>query len=57
MKNDYKKKEIFFWLLWLVLVILWNYGFPKAKPFYDVLFALIISIIISLLKKLIKKNF
>ena len=51
MKNDYKKKDIYFWLLWLVLVILWNYGFPVAKPFLDVLVAVILSIIFILIKK------
>ena len=51
MKNDNKKKEIYFWLLWLVLVILWNYGFPEAKPFYDVLVAVILSLIFILIKK------
>ena len=28
------------WLAWLVLVILWNYGFPKATPLQDVLVAI-----------------
>ena len=51
MKNDNKKKEIYFWLLWLVLVILWNYGFPTAKPFFDVLVAVILSLIFILIKK------
>jgi len=51
MQNDYKKKEIYFWLLWLVLVILWNYGFPTAKPFFDVLVAVILSLIFILIKK------
>jgi len=51
MKSN-KKKEIYFWLLWLVLVILWNYGFPNAKPFYDVLIAVLLSILSMLFKKL-----
>ena len=51
MKNDNKKKEIYFWLLWLVLVILWNYGFPSAEPLFDVLVAVIISFAIFFLKK------
>jgi uncharacterized RDD family membrane protein YckC len=21
------------WIIWLLLVILWNYGFPEASPF------------------------
>ena len=46
-----KKKEIFFWFSWLVLVILWNYIFPKAKPLYDVLAAVLLSILFILLKK------
>jgi len=23
------------WLLWLTLVIMWNYSFPQATPFED----------------------
>ena len=46
-----KKKEIYFWFSWLVLVILWNYGFPKATPLYDVLVAVFLSILFILLKK------
>ena len=29
------------WLVWLVLVILWNYGFPNATPLQDVIVAVI----------------
>ena len=47
-----KKKEIYFWLSWLVLVILWNYGFPKAEPLYDVLVASILSIIFMIIKRI-----
>lgn len=46
-----KKKEIYFWFSWLILVILWNYRFPKAKPLYDVLVAILLSILFILLKK------
>ena len=24
------------WIIWLGLVIMWNYGFPQASPFEDV---------------------
>ena len=34
------------WLLWLLLVILWNYGFPNASPFQDVLVAVFLSIFV-----------
>ena len=33
------------WLVWLVLVILWNYGFPNATPLQDVIVAVILSIL------------
>jgi len=42
----------FTWVVWLILVILWNYGYPEATPFQDVLVAVILSllfIIISLI--------
>ena len=26
--------------LWVVLVILWNYGYPGAEPLYDVIVAI-----------------
>jgi len=48
-------KDIFYWITWLILVILWNYGYPNAAPFYDVLIALGLSIIFILIKK-IKKS-
>jgi hypothetical protein len=40
------------WLAWLVLVILWNYGFPNATPLQDVLVAVILSILFIIIKKL-----
>ena len=43
------KKKFFFWLL---LVIIWNYGFPEAMPFYDVFVAIILSLISMRLKKI-----
>jgi len=33
------------WLIWMLLVILWNYGFPQASPFQDVLVAVFLSIL------------
>jgi len=51
-----KKKEIYFWFSWLALVILWNYGFPKAEPLYDVLVASILSVVFMIIKR-IKKLF
>ena len=40
------------WLVWLVLVILWNYGFPAATPLQDVLVAVILSVLFIIINKL-----
>ena len=40
------------WFAWLVLVILWNYGYPKASPLQDVLVAVILSVLFMIIKKL-----
>ena len=40
------------WLAWLVLVILWNYGFPNATPLQDVLVAVILSVLFIIISKL-----
>jgi len=39
------------WLAWLALVILWNYGFPKATPLQDVLVAVISSVLFIIINK------
>tara|TARA_Y100001960_G_C14375736_1_gene681326 strand:- start:287 stop:436 length:150 start_codon:yes stop_codon:yes gene_type:complete len=44
-----KRKKIF--LLWLILVIVWNFGFPTAKPIYDVGAALFLSMLSIILNK------
>lgn len=41
-----------YWIAWLVLVILWNYGFPKATPLQDVLVAVILSVLFIIINKL-----
>ena len=40
------------WAAWLILVILWNYGFPNATPLQDVLVAVILSILFMIIAKL-----
>ena len=40
------------WIIWLGLVILWNYGFPKANPLQDVLVAVILSVLFIIINKL-----
>ena len=46
-----KRKYIDFFM-WLFLVILWNYGYPEASPFYDVIVAIILFLVFILIKKL-----
>jgi len=40
------------WIAWLFLVILWNYGFPNASPFQDVLVAVILSVLFIIIQKI-----
>ncbi len=40
--------------IWLVLVIAWNFGYPKASPFEDVIVAVILSLFTTILKKYFK---
>ena len=40
------------WLIWLALVILWNYGFPQATPFQDVAIAVFLSILLIIVQML-----
>jgi len=44
-----KRKKIF--LLWLFLVVLWNFQVPEAKPIYDVLVAVALSFLSMILNK------
>ena len=52
----YTKKVVKFmveksnWLIWLILVILWNYGFPEATPLLDVIVAVILSLLFIIIK-------
>ena len=39
------------WFVWLVLVILWNYGFPQATPIQDVIVAVILSILFIIIQR------
>lgn len=54
-KIEMRKIKIINWTIWLILVIIWNYGYPEASPFLDVLVAIILSLLNLLLIKTIKK--
>ena len=38
------------WLAWLLLVILWNYGFPEASALMDVVVAVFLSILFIIIQ-------
>ena len=42
------------YLIWLVGVIVWNYGVPQATPLEDVLVAIVLSFLSFALKKYLK---
>jgi len=42
------------YLIWLIGVVLWNFGFPMAKPIEDVFAAILLSIVSFGLKKYFK---
>ena len=39
------------WLAWIVLVCIWNFGWPEVPPIADVLVAVILSILAFQYKK------
>mgnify|MGYP001178623700 FL=1 len=41
-------------IIWLIGVILWNFGYPSASPLEDVIAAVVLSFISIYLKKFIK---
>ena len=42
------------YIIWLIGVIIWNFGFPNALPIADVVVAILLSFISVSLKKWIK---
>ena len=42
------------YIIWLIGVIIWNFGYPAAKPIEDVLAAIVLSFISIGLKKYFK---
>ena len=39
------------WFIWLLLVCIWNFGWPDIKPVYDVIVAILLSVLIYRLNK------
>ena len=44
-----KNQKIF--LIWLTLVVVWNFSMPEAAPIYDVLVAVVLSVAAKELEK------
>ena len=42
------------YVIWLIGVILWNFGYPEATPFLDVIAAILLSFLSLVLKKYLK---
>ena len=42
------------YIIWLLGVILWNFGFPNATPIEDVMVAILLSFLSIGLKKYLK---
>ena len=42
------------YIIWLIGVIAWNFGFPEATPLEDVLVAIVLSFLSMILKKYLK---
>ena len=44
------------YIIWLIGVIVWNFGFPNAAPIADVIVAILLSFLSIGLKKYLKFN-
>jgi len=42
------------YIIWLIGVVIWNFGFPNAQPIEDVIVAILLSFLSIGLKKYIK---
>ena len=42
------------YIIWLIGVVAWNFGFPNALPIYDVILAILLSFLSIGLKRYFK---
>jgi len=42
------------YIIWLIGVVAWNFGFPNALPIYDMILAILLSFLSIGLKKYFK---
>ena len=53
MKNKWKSIEVIIFLIWLCLIVTWNYQFPNATSFEDVL----VTVCLALFARSLNKEF
>ena len=41
-------------VIWFVMIVAWNFGYPEASPLEDVVVAVILFLFSTMLKKLLK---
>ena len=41
-------------VIWLVMVVAWNFGYPQASPLEDVVVAILLSLFGTILKNIFK---
>jgi|TARA_B100000424_G_scaffold164958_1_gene126616 hypothetical protein len=42
------------YIIWLIGVIIWNFGYPDASPLFDVIAAILLSFLSLVLKNYIR---
>lgn len=42
------------YIVWLLGIVLWNFGLPNATPIEDVIFSILLSFLSIVLKKYLK---
>ena len=47
-------KNMKVYIIWLIGVILWNFGYPEATPMEDVVVAILLSLLSYFLKQKVK---
>ena len=53
MKNKWKSIEVIIFLIWLCLIVTWNYQFPNATSFEDVF----VSVCLALFARSLNQEF
>ena len=49
-----KHQKLLIWLIWLFLVVVWNFGVPSALPIYDVLVSVGLSLVVIFVNRYVQ---